>query len=131
MRERKDLGPLYFIRGSDKIWKEACAEVHTFVDEHIQKAMERKNMQSQGAFVDILLSELGDPLKVRSQLLNMFQAARDSTAISASNMFFNLARHPLVWNKLREEILAISGPLSFELFKSMKYLQCVLKESSS
>ena len=136
MRERKELGPLYFIRGTDKKWKDACSQVQSFVDEHIRKAMERKNAASKSEtdensliFVDTLLHELGDPLSVRSQLLNIFQAARDSTAISLSNVFFHLARHRHVWSKLRGEALNVSGPLSFELFKFMTYLQHVLKES--
>jgi len=37
------------------------------------------------------------PFKVQSQVLNIFQAARESTALSIGNVFFHLDRYPLVW----------------------------------
>lgn len=76
-----------------------------------------------------LVKDTQDRRFLRDQLLNVFLPARDSSAIGLSDLFFNLARHPEVWRKLRSEVLKINQPLTFDLLKSMKHLQCVLKES--
>lgn len=64
--------------------------------------------------------------------MNVFFPARDSTAIGVSNVFFQLARHPRVWDKLRKEVVDIApGALTIELLNSMKYLRNVINESGS
>ena len=79
-----------------------------------------------------MVNETQDRTELRHQIMNVFFPARDSTAIAVSNVFFQLARHPNVWHRLREEISAtVSGPLDFEMLSSMKYLRYVLNESES
>jgi len=55
--------------------------------------------------------------------------ARDTAYVGISDVFFQLARHPEVWQRLRAEVLTISQPLSFEYLKSLKYVQSVISES--
>lgn len=64
-----------------------------------------------------------------SQLLNVFFAGRDTPAVALSNIFFCLARHPNVWEKIREEIEELEiEHLTFERLKSLRYVQYVINE---
>lgn len=131
-------GKFRFLRGREASWKEACREVHRVVDGWIDDALAEGKTRGppDGSPTQqvILVNELAkqnpeDRVELRSQLINIFFPARDTTAIGVSDVFFNLARHPRVWDKLREEVLHISEPLTYELLQSLKYLRCVLNES--
>lgn len=64
--------------------------------------------------------------------MNVFFPARDTAGILASNIIFMLARHPDIWNRVREETKGIGDQkLTFELLKSLKYTQGVINESMS
>ena len=53
--------------------------------------------------------------------------AHDAAATALTNVFFNLARHPQVWTKLRKEVLALEPvEITFENLKGLKYMQRVL-----
>jgi cytochrome P450 len=68
---------------------------------------------------------------IRNEVMNVFFPARDTAAILTSNVLFMLARHTDVWDKLRAEVLGIgSEKLTFELLKSLKYMQAVMNEST-
>lgn len=72
-----------------------------------------------------------DRERLRSELLVLFAPNNDTTSILLSNVFWNLARRPDVYAKIREEVLA-HGPdaaLTYERLRSMKYLDAVLNES--
>jgi cytochrome P450 len=133
IRKTLALGVLRFLRRHNQEQDKAIAEVHRFVDKLISRAIERNagakhDNQRRTILVDELLKDSDDHQYLRSQLLNIFGGGRDTAAVAASQVFFQLARQPEVWSKLRAEVLAIQEPLSFELFKSMKYLQNVLRE---
>ncbi|KUJ07753.1 cytochrome P450 alkane hydroxylase-like protein [Mollisia scopiformis] len=129
------LGRLAFLQGIDTHWKKACQVVHSFIDRNIDVAIQRRNRNSQDStkrsfvLLDELVKETQDRLYLRSQLLNIFLPARDSTAIGIANVFFLIARHPLVWDKLRAEVLNNDAPVNFETLKSMKYVRHVVNES--
>jgi cytochrome P450 monooxygenase len=83
----------------------------------------------------ILLDEMAkktqDKLDLRSQILAVFMPSRDTTAFLVGNIFHALARNTTVWVRLRKEVMAIGRePLTFELLKSIKYLQWVINEST-
>ncbi|MCJ1312108.1 hypothetical protein MMC25_005782 [Agyrium rufum] len=140
IRVKKDLEILRWLRSDDENWKNACSEVHAFVDEYVRKGVKRKERTPVGdndelrqlpiSLLDELLEETNDRRNIRNQLLDIFSAARDTTAVAPSNVFFNLARHPQVWKKLGHEVSSAPENLTFELLKSMKYLQFVVKEST-
>lgn len=134
---RVRMGKLKFLY-RDPAWFEAIRIVHAFVEKHIDKALEiEKQRQIEDSNPDeryILLHEMvkqtQDKLDLRSQILAVFMPSRDTTAVLVANIFHALARHPTVWTKLRGEVMAIGDqPITFELLKSIKYLQWVLNES--
>ena len=145
MTKRSVAGRALALSKRDIEWQQACTEVHAIVDGYITRALEQYHLADSA-----IIPSTGDPLTMkpsarsfsmlhelvkytqdrrflRDQLLNVFIPARDSSAIGLSDLFFNLARHPEVWRKLRSEVLEIDQPLTFDLLKSMNYLQCVLR----
>lgn len=136
-----------FVR--DREWQEAYTKVHVVIDGYINRALEQQYLannakqpltsgsstivsgQHSFSMLHELVKDTQDRRFLRDQLLNIFLPARDSSAIGLSDLFSNLARHPKVWRKLRSEVSQIDQPLTFDLLKSLKYLQCVLKESKS
>ena len=147
MTKRSVAGRALALSKRDIEWQQAGTEVHAIIDEYVARALEQYYLadsaiipstgdsliMTSGARSFSMLHELvkdtQDRRFLRDQLLNVFIPARDSSAIGLSDLFFNLARHPEVWRKLRSEVLEIDQPLTFDLLKSMSYLQCVLRES--
>ncbi|KAI4212402.1 MAG: hypothetical protein LQ351_004834 [Letrouitia transgressa] len=119
--------------------------VHAFVDVHVQRVLnktvpkcETKSLDSSHStnqpdryiLIDEMAKEVRDPIELRSQLLNVFLPARDTTSIAVGNTLFHLARNPGVWTNLRQTALALgSRPLTFELLKSLVLFKHVLFES--
>ena len=141
MFTRYMLGKFKFFAGSEKGYLEKCAAVHKivdgFIDEEIELQASSKNIsdiQSLAPYNYVLLRELvrttDDRRIIRNELMNVFFPARDTAATHASNVLFMVARHPAVWRKMRSEVLGIgSQKLTFELLKSLKYIQAVMNES--
>lgn len=136
------LGRFKFLAISDKKWLATCAEVHniidSFIDEEIalQSKSKTGDTKSAGPYSYVLLKELvkttKDKRSIRNEVMNVFFPARDTAAIHISNVLFMLARHPKVWDKLREEVLGIGEEkLTFESLKSLKYMHAVMNESKS
>lgn len=137
---------------SQKTWLDAIAVVHKYIDAHIEKAY-AQYAKRQGTATDSQLklagnddtegkSERTDLLwtmiphfgnnkeHLRSEMLILFAPNNDTTAILLANVFWSLARHPDVYAKVREEVLALGEePLTYERLKSLKYVDAVLNES--
>lgn len=131
---RMFLGRFQFLRGQDtRMWSDV-ARVHAFVDKYIDMAMERKRSSEKASeekanyiFLDELLKMTEDIAALRNQMLNIFLPSRDSAASTISFIFFQLARYPEVWSRLRQEVLDIGEePLTFDLLKSITYLRYVI-----
>ncbi|PQE29617.1 cytochrome P450 protein [Rutstroemia sp. NJR-2017a BBW] len=131
------LGKFKFLAPGGKEWREKCAEVHAIIDHYIEEDIEAQKNESTNPsdtpYSYVLLRELAkttdDRLAIRNELMNIFFPARDSAAVLTSNAIFLLARHPDVWRRGREEVLAIgSEKLTFEKLKSLKYLHCIINE---
>ena len=141
---RVRLGRLKFLYRDPK-WYESVRIVHRFVDKHIDAAIEtehiNKDLPKSEAIIGkdhrryILLNEMAkqtnDRLSLRSQILAVFMPSRDTTAFLVSNVFHALARNTKTWNKLRQEVLKASLPLTFAALKSINHLQWVINESTS
>ena len=138
---RVRLGRLKFLY-RDPVWFESIRNVHAFVEKNIDNALETERLRKINGPLEpvenpryILLNEMvkqtQDKLDLRSQILAVFMPSRDTTAFLVSNVFHALARKPDIWAKLRKETLSF-GPqsLTFELLKSMRYLQWVINEST-
>ena len=113
--------------------------VHNFIDNYVQRALEyRKTLDIEKSdpevggryvFLHELAKATNDPQQIRSELLNILLAGRDTTASLLSNVWFILAQRPDIWKKLRAEVDWLGGDKpTFAQIKDMKYLRMVLNE---
>ncbi|KAK5106290.1 hypothetical protein LTS08_000408 [Lithohypha guttulata] len=132
--KRMRLQDLYWLVGGTK-FRRACATVHSFADHIIDKNLstDRKEERTgKYVFLDSLAEACPDRKILRSQIINVLVAGRDTTACTISWTFFLLMRHPHVLQKLKEEInevFADRPTVSRRELKNMTYLQNVLKET--
>lgn len=132
-------------------FRRCCKQVHAFVDYYVNLALKSglSSLAEKGQahsptspstkqkyiFLEALAAETRDPTELRSQLLNILLAGRDTTAGLLGWLFFHLVRHPHVWAKLRETILSDFGTydkpndITFARLKSCTYLQHCLNET--
>ncbi|PFH63112.1 hypothetical protein XA68_17756 [Ophiocordyceps unilateralis] len=118
------------------------AEVHGWVDRFVKMAIDRgcdgdeKTAGAKYVFLHALSRETQDPNELRSQLLNILLAARDTTASTLSWFFLTMAdaRNAHVFHRLRQVIIdefnTYSSPrdITFERIKSCQYLQWCIAE---
>lgn len=91
--------------------------------------MESKDGKERYVFLDELIKQTQDPHTLRSELLNILLAGRDTTASLLANTWWTLARRPDIWAKLRAEIDQLHGERPvYEEIKDMKYLRWILNE---
>ena len=56
--------------------------------------------------------------------MNVLLAGCDTTASLLSNLFFRLAKHPAIWDKLRREVAGLQGwAPTYKEFRSLRYVQ--------
>ena len=135
--ERSRSGILGKLLASPAQFKKDTQFVEEFVDRFVRKGLElRKNMDIEKAgderyvFLHELVKQTSDPVQIRSELLNILLAGRDTTASLLSDVWFILARRPDVWQKLRTEVDALGGEApTYQQIKEMKHLRAVLNES--
>lgn len=142
---RLQLGSFLFLY-HDKEFKKACKTVHSFVDSIIAKAIndreeekgdnkkrgeeKNKGRKPHHNFLQGLLNSTSDPKRLRSELLNIIQAGRDTTAGLLGHVFYTLARRKDVWAKLEAEVCQLNGKApTYEELKNMAYVRCILNES--
>jgi len=131
---------------SPKSFHQSCKRIHEFADYCVNLALSdgpsaRKEKDTSSAperdkyiFLEELVAQTRDPIELRSQLLNILLAGRDTTAGLLGWTFYMLVRHPNIYAKLRSIILDQFGTysrprnLTFANLKSCTYLQNVLKE---
>ncbi len=142
---RGRLGDVYWMH-SPKSFHQSCKRIHEFADYYVRLALTTdlsslKEKDASGAhkrdkyiFLQELVAQTRDPTELRSQLLNILLAGRDTTAGLLGWTFYTLVRHPEVYDKLRAIILDRFGTYSqprnitFANLKSCTYLQHVLNE---
>ncbi|KAJ5595425.1 uncharacterized protein N7459_001633 [Penicillium hispanicum] len=111
-----------------------------FVDRFVHKALRKDpnpktDEKTPYVFLDALTATTRDPIRLRSEVLNILLAGRDTTASLLSWTTLMLARHPQVFQKLRETILETFGTyshprnLTFATLKSCQYLQYCFNET--
>lgn len=127
-------------------FRQCCTDVHVFIDHFVRRALskelrekelEKGNSEKKGKyiFLEALAAETQDPLELRSQLMHILLAGRDTTASLLGWLFFSLARDPDRYAKLRDIIIAEFGTyeepkeIAFSGLKSCAYLQYCLNES--
>lgn len=131
---RNRLMDLYWLY-NPKSFRTDCAKVHKLVDHFVDKTLSADQIDKEDnryIFSQELAKITKDRVELRSQLLNILLAGRDTTAGLLGFTFYFLARHPLVYEKLRQAILEAFGSgtekISFESLKACTYLQHVMHE---
>jgi len=125
-------------------FSDAVKRCHDFIDYYVHRALadkhdsEEPERQGEGEyiFLNALARQTQDPLEIRSQLISILLAGRDTTASLLGYTLYLLARHPEVYEKLRTEVLAAFGgfqeedhSITFAGLKDCHYLQYCLNES--
>jgi cytochrome P450 len=124
--------------------------VHDFVDYYVDKGCAGRDQQKQQQpvattkpndddekssteryiFIDELVRQTPDRTRIRSELLNILLAGRDTTASLLTNLWWLLSKNPSAWSKLQTEVatLKASHP-TFENLKELKFLRALLNET--
>ncbi|OBT54283.1 hypothetical protein VE04_05732 [Pseudogymnoascus sp. 24MN13] len=131
-------------------FKKSCTDCHAFIDHFVRLALSKdlpsaaeksapadaeKGKKEKYVFLEALAAETRDPIELRSQMLNILLAGRDTTASLIGWVFYSLARDPVRYAKLRNIILEEFGTYSqprditFARLKSCQYLQYVNNEA--
>lgn len=139
---RSGLQYLYFLL-TTREFRQCNRIVHGFADYYVKKALAatpeelEKKTETSYVFLYELVKQTRNPMVLRDQCLNILIAARDTTAGLLSFVFFELARNPKIFHKLREEVVAAFGEgesvdlskMTFESLKKLEYLKWVLHET--
>ncbi|EGW32679.1 cytochrome P450 52A3 [Spathaspora passalidarum NRRL Y-27907] len=129
----------FFVDGFE--FRRSIKGVHKLAQIFVRKALtmtpevlEEKSKDGY-TFLYELVKYTKDPKVLQDQLLNILLAGRDTTAGTLSFCFFELARNPEIWQKLRSEIYQHFGEeydasqITFESLKSCEYLKWVINET--
>lgn len=125
---------------ANKEWKHDQKLVHDFVDYYVEKGLakrsqlltEKSNADKSGryVFIDELVRQTTDKVQIRSELLNILLAGRDTTASLLTNLWFVLAKRSDIWEKLQAEIATLGGEIpTYEELRNLKYLRALMNES--
>ena len=137
------LGP-FAVLSSHGTFSKDCKLLHGFVDNYVRKALALHDTESAMGDADKPCSEQGNEryvvlyelvkrtenlLQLRSEILGLLVAGRDTTACLLSSLWFTLSRRQDIWIRLQEEIAGLKGAKpDLGGLKEMKYLQACLNE---
>ncbi|ABN65681.2 Cytochrome P450 52A6 (CYPLIIA6) (Alkane-inducible P450-ALK3) [Scheffersomyces stipitis CBS 6054] len=130
---------LYWLT-NPKEFRDCNAKVQKVAQYFVNKALsfsdsELEEKSKKGyIFLYELTKQTRDPKVLQDQLLNILIAGRDTTAGLLSFTFYELARNPAIFEKLKAAIYADFGrgdvsEISFESLKKCEYLKFVLNEA--
>lgn len=128
------IGRLGFLFGRSKFQQQKFY-LHAFVDRYVLQALKRRRRgekHTRHTFLEELIQQTNDVVTIRSELLNILLAGRDTTASLLTNTWHVLSHRSDIVARLREEIaskLPTDRTLpSFEDLKRLPYLSAVFKE---
>ena len=92
--------------------------VRQYLEEHVEKGLKSLQTQterdrdpdtlakkeSRYVLLDELVKTPASKTRLRDELLTIFFAGRDTTASLLSSLFFNLAKRPSIWHRLRIDV---------------------------
>ncbi|CAI5757417.1 unnamed protein product [Candida verbasci] len=128
---------------NDKEGKRQADQVREFCRYYVNKAfklspkeLEEKSKDKYYLLYEIMKTQ-NDKGIVLDQVINVLLAGRDTTGSLISFVFFELARNPEIWNKLKNEIYKHFGygspedisKITFETLKQCQYLRWVIFET--
>lgn len=136
------LGDAYWLV-FDKTFREHCRICHTFIDHYVQIALSKEKASNEKTlsgkqkyvFLDALAESTRNPIELRSHMLSILLAGRDTTASLLSYVFMLFTEHPQVYAKLRNIVLEEFGTyrnhknITFSNLKGCNYLQWILNET--
>jgi cytochrome P450 len=142
LADRAVLQNFYWILNDEK-FKQNNRNVHKVTDYYVNKVLnmsdeELKEHSNTGyTFLYELAKHTKDPKVLRDQALNILLAGRDTTAGLLSFAFFELARNPSMFEKLKKEVHETFGKgensrideISFESLKKCEYLKAFINET--
>ncbi|ATY60336.1 cytochrome P450 family [Cordyceps militaris] len=129
--------------GHTRAFRSDVRVCHEFIDYFVQKAIAGRRGAGDKAedaeryvFLEAIARETEDPVELRSQLINILLAGRDTTASTLGWFFYTLGqpRYQAIYNRLRGTILDEFGtyrdpkPITFEGLKNSTYLQWCVNE---
>jgi len=139
------LSPILPLLLKDQAWHDAFATLNELFGYHTDLALGNHNIYSndpQNDFLDkpqsekpfVMLRELVEKSQdrnfLRDLLVSIFLPAFQAFPIGLADVVFQVARAPRVWLKIRAEALELGDiQLTFEVLRSMEYLQYVIEES--
>ncbi|KAI3404461.2 NUP192 [Candida oxycetoniae] len=139
LASRVVLQKFYWLLNGKK-FRECNQVVHKFAQHYVRKALSltAADLEKENGYIFLyeLVKHTRDPKVLQDQLLNILVAGRDTTAGLLSFVFFELARNPNVFAKLKEELYNKFGSgkearideITFESLKGCEYLKAVLNE---
>lgn len=121
-------------------YKKAIKTLNEFVVPFIDTALALPNheldklskSEKSFTFLHALAGYTRDPQVIRDQIVAILLAGRDTTAATLSWTFYQLAKYPEVYAKLRQETLDVVGTdrqPDYDDLKNMKYLNHTLNET--
>jgi cytochrome P450 len=119
----------------DSKWQKSLKIIHSYADDIIAHALEEHktldfSKEKKYTFLHELITRTQDPYTLRSELLNVLLAGRDTTAGLLSNTWHVLSKRPDIWAKLKKEIDGLGGQApDYASIKELKYLRYLLNES--
>ena len=136
------MGYFYWTYRSKEM-QDSVKVIQDFVDRYVKRALRSASMSKDTqdpkvvkyVFAEEIAQQTSDPIEIRSQLLNILLAGRDTTASLLSYVFHHLVRHPEVFSKLRRAVINDFGnyenphDMTFATLKSCTYLQHVINET--
>lgn len=120
----------------------ACQLCHAWVDRHVHQAIVDHKSRTSGIDYEKkspreerysvfreLVKETDDVPRIRSELIAILTAGRETTASALSSLWFALAKRPDVFKKLQVEVAELGGERpDFVRLKKMRYLQHTIQE---
>lgn len=105
--------------------------------QHLQNQKERDHGPNSLASKEsryVLLHELvktpASKSRLRDELLTIFFAGRDTTASLLSSLFFNLAKRPIIWHRLRIDVTPLHGEKpTYAQLQKLSYCRNCLNET--
>ncbi|KAE8380336.1 cytochrome P450 [Aspergillus bertholletiae] len=132
------LNAIYCDRKADECNRICRNFVQQFVEEAVYAAGRRNENKESGTtetkrkyiLSHELASRTSDKQRILDELMSVLLAGRDTTAGLLGNLFFMLAKNPLIWEKLRVEVDVLQNrPPTYEELRRLKYVQCCVNES--
>lgn len=134
---------MFYFLINPKEFRDSNVRVHKFCKHYVEKALstsqEELDKKSKDGYIFLyeLVKQTRNPKVLQDQLLNILLAGRDTTAGLLSFTFFELARNPEIFEKLKTEIYTHFGDgsapridtITFESLKKCEYLKFVLNEA--